>query len=456
MAATTAEADVCVIGAGFSGIAAARKLQDAGLETVVLEARDRVGGRVWNREMADGTVVSVGGTWLGKGHDRLFELSRELGMTTYPQFSDGEALVRLDGSNHRYRGVIPKGVGVLAMASMGLVLLRLGWLARRVPKDRPWETPGGQRLDSTTLGEVISSPWGVPSRKARSLLHAGFGLLFCVDPSEVSLLGSMVLAAGGGRSGFQYYLDNKQTETHLVDGGAPELAARFAAPLGQRLWLNSPVRRIRQHDDHVEVGGHHDTVRAKHAIVATPPLLASRIEFDPALPADHASLLRSYPPGAITRVLTTYDEPFWRADGLTGETLAPGSPVAVSIDQSGPGGSPGIISSYAVGPAAMDLAKRDPAERRQLWLGELAERFGPRARSPRAFLETNWAEEPWSLGGMIGHLPTGVLTSYGSAIRQPAGRIHWAATETATAMHGLMEGAVRSGERAADEVLAAV
>jgi monoamine oxidase len=454
MTAEKAETDVCVIGAGFSGIAAARKLRDAGLEVVVLEARDRVGGRVWNRELDDGTVASVGGTWLGKGNDRLFALCREHGLATYPQFEDGEALVRLERENHRYRGVLPKTVGVLALASMGLVMLRLGWLARRVPRDRPWETRGGRRLDSTTLGELISSPWGVPSRTARTLLHAGFSTLFCVDPSEVSLLGSMVLAAGGG--GFQYYLDTKQTETHLVDGGAPELAARLAAPLGERLRLAWPVRRIRQRNDHVEVGGEHGTVRARHAIVATPPLLASRIEFDPALPPDHASLLRSYPPGAIIRGIATFDEPFWRADGLTGETLAPDSPVSVSIDQSGPGGSPGIISSYAVGPAAMDLAKLDPAERRKLWLRELADRFGSRARSPRAFQETNWAEEPWSLGGMIGHLPTGVLTGYGPAIRRPAGRIHWGATEAATEMHGLMEGAVRSGERAAAEVLAAI
>jgi monoamine oxidase len=171
------------------------------------------------------------------------------------------------------------------------------------------------------------------------------------------------------------------------------------------------------------------------------------------LPADHATLLRSYVPGAITRSIAAFDEPFWRADGLSGETLAPASPVPVSIDQSGPGGSPGIISSYAVGQDALRLATLDPAERRSLWLAELATRFGPEARNPRAYLETNWSDEPWSLGGMIGHLPPGVLTSCGSAIREPVGRIHWGATERATSMHGLMEGAVRSGERAATEVL---
>ncbi len=153
------------------------------------------------------------------------------------------------------------------------------------------------------------------------------------------------------------------------------------------------------------------------------------------------------------RGIATYDEPFWRDDGLTGETLDPGSPIAVSIDQSGRDGSPGIISSYAVGTDAIRVAKLDAAERQRLWLEELAKRLGPKARTPRAFLDTSWADEPWSLGGMIGHLPTGVLSAYGSVLRQPWRRIHWAGTEQAVEMHGLMEGAIRSGERAAAEVL---
>jgi monoamine oxidase len=190
-------------------------------------------------------------------------------------------------------------------------------------------------------------------------------------------------------------------------------------------------------------------------VVATPPVVASRIDFDPVLPPAHAHLLRRYVPGAIIKTIISYDEPFWRADGLTGETVAPQSPIPVSIDQSPRGASPGVLTSFAVGPSAIRFARLGPDERREAWLKELAGRLGPKVCSPRAYLETDWSAEPWSLGGMIGHLPPGALTSYGPAIRQPAGRIHWASSERSTAMHGLMEGAVRSGERAADEVLQA-
>jgi monoamine oxidase len=108
-----------------------------------------------------------------------------------------------------------------------------------------------------------------------------------------------------------------------------------------------------------------------------------------------------------------------------------------------------------LGPQAVKAAALQPDERRSLWLNALAARYGTKALSPRARLETDWAAQEWSLGGMIAHFAPGVLTSYGHALREPAGRIHWAGSEYATDMHGLMEGAVRSGERAADQLLAA-
>jgi monoamine oxidase len=446
----TDETEVCVVGAGFAGLAAARRLAAAGRDVVVLEARDRVGGRVWNREMSDGTVVSAGGTWLGKRQDRMFALCAEMGMATYPQFEDGDVLLDLDGARHRYHGLIPN-FGLLHVAALGLGLWRLNRMTKRVPIDAPWETPGAGKLDSLTLSEWVGNPFNVPSKKAQAMLLAGLSTFFCVDPSEVSLLGSMVLAAGGG--GFQYYADTKNTETHLVDGGSPELAARMARALGDRVRLSAPVRAIRQDDGSVGVLADGVKLQARRAVIATPPAVASKIDFDPALPPSSAHLLRRYVPGAVIKTIVSYDEPFWRADGLSGETVAPASAVPVTIDQSPRSASPGVITSFAKGPEALQLAGLSAEERRAAWLGELSKRLGPKALKPSAYLETDWSAEPWSLGGMIGHLSPGVLTSYGPAIREPAGNVHWAASEWATTMHGLMEGAVRSGERAADAVL---
>ena len=444
------EADVVVIGAGFAGLAAARRLVAADREVILLEARDRVGGRVWNREMSDGTVVSAGGTWLGNNQDKMFALCREFGMRTYPQFDDGEVLLDLGGRQYRYSGLIPN-FGLLHVAALGLALWRLDSLTKRVPAEKPWSTPGAHRLDSLTLGDWMRNPLNVPSKKAQDLLLTAMSTFFCCDPAEVSLLGSMVLAAGAG--GFRYYADSKQTETHLIDGGPPELARRLGASLGDRVRLSTPVRAIAQGNGRVFIKTDGTTVEARRAIVATPPAVVGRIEFEPSLPPTLTQLTRRYLPGIAVKTIISYDEPFWRKDGLTGETVAPDSPVPITIDQSPLGGSPGVLTTFGIAPKVIDVLALSAPKRREWWLSEISKRLGPKALSPSAYLETDWSAEPWSLGGMIGHLPPGVLTGYGQAIRQPVGNVHWAATEWATTMHGLMEGAVRSGERSAEEVL---
>jgi monoamine oxidase len=445
------EADVCVIGAGFAGLAAARRLQAAGRSVVVLEARDRVGGRVWNKTLPDGTVVSVGGTWLGAGQDRMFALCRELGVPTYPQFHDGAKLLHVGGKYRRYDRIPP--LNPLGLLSLGVAYKRLASMTARLSLDAPWSTPGAAALDARTLDDWLSSPFNIPSPVAREMARLMMGLLFCTDPAEVSLLGSLVLARGGGS--FEYYLDSKRTETHLIDGGPQTVADGMAAALDEAVRLESPVRRIAQTNGHVRITSDAVEIDARRTIVATPPVLASHIAYDPVLPPAHGHLLRRVVAGAMIRGIAVYDEPFWRADGLSGESASPESPVAVSIDQTHNGGRPGVLSSYAIGPKAVAMAGLDPADRRKVWLRALADRFGDKALTPSAYVEVDWSNEPWSLGAMMAHFAPGVLTSYGSALRQPVGRVHWASSERATEMHGLMEGAVRSGERAADEVLAA-
>jgi monoamine oxidase len=210
---------------------------------------------------------------------------------------------------------------------------------------------------------------------------------------------------------------------------------------------------VTQRGDHVVVDTGDITVSAHHAVVTVPPALAAEIAFDPALPDDRLTLYRSAVAGPETKTLVVYDEPFWRADGFSGQTSEPGSASEVTLDASPVSGRPGVIASFTFGAVAARVDALDAAERRRAVLDRLTARLGPRATSPTEFIETPWWKEEWTRGCSMAHLPPGILTRYGPLLRQPFGRVHWAGTETSTTSHGAIDGAVRSGERAAAEIL---
>lgn len=228
----------------------------------------------------------------------------------------------------------------------------------------------------------------------------------------------------------------------------------IAARLGGALRLSAPVRAIAQDDGGATVTADGVRVRAGHVIVAVPPWLSGVITYAPKLPTERALLVQRTPAGFAVKIALVYDEAFWRADGLSGESIALGSPVALTIDGCGPTPPPGILHAFLSGPAAQRWARLDAAQRRTVVLDAVSRRFGRAAATPREYAEHCWADEEWTRGCYMAHYPPGVLTNFGPSLRAPFGRVHWAGTETATRSNGFVDGAVRAGDRAAEEVLA--
>jgi monoamine oxidase len=446
------DADVCVVGAGYAGLTAARHVTRAGGTAVVLDARDRVGGRVWTRPAPDGTPVDIGGTWLGPGQDHAYALAAELGVTTYPTWNEGETVFAGRDSVKRFGGLIPP-INPVALAGVSLGMARLDAMAKRVPLEEPWTARRAKAWDARSAAHWIDTAT-VPARDGQGLLAAAVRGLFNCDPAEVSLLHVLYLIRSANGLNRLLSVEGGYQQDR-VTGGAQTMANRVAAELGDALLLERPVRAITQDGSGVVVRGDGAEVRARRVIVAIPPTLSGHLTYEPQLPVDRALLVQSMPAGSILKVSVMYDEPFWRTDGLNGQSLATTSPIEMTLDASPRSGVPGVLAAFGFGPYARTLGALDADERRRLVLDALVTRFGARAAHPAHYEEIDWAEERWTRGCFMAHMPPGVLTQFGRALRAPVGRIHWAGSETATVSHGSIDGAIRSGERAAAEVLAA-
>jgi monoamine oxidase len=450
MAGNALEADICVVGAGFAGLTAARRLRQAGRSVLVLEARDRVGGRTWT-EHRGGFDVDRGGAWLAPYHDAALGLASELGVRTYKTHVAGHHLLVAEGKMQKYKGLIPR-ISPLAVLQIAWRQLIIDRMARSVPVEAPWTARRAAEWDSLSLGEWLERN-RIRSSVGNDLFRMAVrGLFAAADLHDVSFLDLLFLVNAHHKIEKLFSIEGGAQDS-LVVGGMGGFAERLAADLGDAIHLGRPVRAVTQGRDRVVVEAAGLSVTTSSVVLTIPPVLALEIAFDPVLPEDRRTLYRHAVAGVETKSLLVYDEPFWRADGLSGQSAGAGSPSEVTIDASPADGSYGVLASFMFGQVAKSFDALAASDRRRALLDALAARFGRRAAAPVDFVETAWFSQPWSCGCSVAHFPLCFLTRYGHLLREPFGRVHWAGTETATISHGAVDGAIRSGERVAAEIL---
>ncbi|MFC7672625.1 flavin monoamine oxidase family protein [Mycolicibacterium sp. GCM10028919] len=441
-------ADVVVVGAGFSGLTTARMLTQRGLEVVVLEGRDRVGGRSYTDTIA-GVPVDLGGTFVGPTQTEVNALAAELGCPTVPTYSQGKNLIQWRGRVRSYRSTIPK-LSLLELVDVSRIQWRFERLAKQVPLAEPWAAPGAHRLDSQSLdGWLRSVHAGASTRDLMAIMSR---VTWGCEPDEVSMLHAVRYVKAAGGIGPMLDVEGGAQQDRFP-GGTQQIAERMAAELGDDVRLGTVVTRIERTADGVVVHAGDTSTQARAVVVAIPPQHREAIAFEPALPPGYAALARHWPQGRLSKAYAAYETPFWRADGRSGEALSDEGPVFITFDTS-PGDpasttGPGVLLGFT------DARTFDPLpaeERRERVLACFAELFGAKALHPIDYLDHRWGAEDFAPGGPTAAVPPRSWTEYGQWLRRPVDGVFWAGTETADTWTGFLDGAVRSGRRAANEV----
>ena len=440
-----ANTDVVVVGAGFAGLSAARDLVRLGHDVVVLEGRDRVGGRSSTTTIA-GTPVDLGGTFVGPTQDAVIALAKELGCESVRTYSHGKNLIRWRGKVRAYRSTIPK-LSLIELFDVSRIQWRFDRVSRRVPVQEPWTSPIADILDSKTLEQWLRYVHAGAS--TRNLMAIVARVTWGCEPEDVSMLHAVRYVKAAGGLGRMLDVEGGAQQDRFPDG-TQQIALRMAEELGERVVLNAVVRSIERHvDGTLAVGSDRGDVAAKAVIVAVPPAHRAGITFDPALPPEYEKLTEHWPQGNLSKAYAAYDTPFWREDGCSGEALSDEGPVFITFDVSPSDSGPGILLGFT------DARTFDPLpveQRRERALEGFATLFGDAARHPIDYLDHCWGAEEFAPGGPTAAVPPGSWTMYGPWLHKPVDGIFWAGTETAEQWTGFLDGAVRSGKRAADEV----
>jgi monoamine oxidase len=434
---------VVVVGAGLSGLTAAVELTAAGVDVVVLEANERVGGRTLGIEAAPGSWADAGGAYLGERHTELTALLSAAGLKTTPTSVFGSSRFAFGGSVHTRPSRFPP----LNAVALGDLFEGLDRLTSRVRSHAPWLTPDASTWDTMTAAEWAAQNLRHPD--ARLFFPLFLGEMMAADPADVSVLHmAFYLRSGGGVGYLNAFEGGAQAER--VDGGAHQLSEYLAGELGDRVHLSQPVRAIHQDREGVAVFTSDGVRTADAAVVAIPPLLADAISYVPALPVRRSGARTGR--GCAVKVHLVYPAPLWRDYGLSGWSVSSPGSLMSTVDDSPADGAAGILTGFVTGREAYQFSAL-PAGAQRAEVIEQVARIFPELPDPIGVHITDWVNAEFSRGCYAALFGPGDWMRQGPHLTSAHVRVHWAGTETSTEFFGLMEGAIRSGQRVAREIL---
>jgi monoamine oxidase len=441
--------DVIIVGAGYAGLTAGLSLHKAGKKILVLEARDRVGGRVHTQQFND-YYLDLGGAWVGPSQDRIYNLLAELNIGTFKTYDEGKSTLVMNGKTKHYKGIIPP-LPIPALLSLDFAIKKITKLSKTIDLEKPWASPNAALWDSMTLATWMQNQmW---SKTARKLFKIASEAIFATHPADLSMLHALFYTKSGRDFDTLMNVKNGAQEERML-GGAQKAPLEIAKILPiETIKLNAPVTKITQNQGRVIVSGNDYSYTCQKLIVAIPPTLCQKIYFEPQLPANRNQLTQRMPMGSVWKCYAVYDKPFWRENGQNGLAASDEGFVSVTFDNSPKDGSLGIMMGFVLANQAKEFSLLTETERQFEVLKQFTNFFGEKASKPISYIDKSWAAEEYTGGCYAGYMPTGVWTSLGEHLRKPCGNIHWAGTETAEIWNGYIDGAVRSGERAAAEVI---